>query len=122
MTSFRVHSFFGFMNRLPYVLLGSLGFRIRLKPVVASLALQLHVTHPPARRNPAFFESLSDRALRLLLMPGNRQNGIRSVERFSRNPKSRDVSLANNPSSRIPGMSISHAPPGSAINIRPVVR
>ena len=82
MTSFRVHSFLGFMNRLPYLLLGSLGSRIRLKPVVACLALQLHVTHPPARRNPAFFESLSNRALRLLLMPGKRQNGIRSVERF----------------------------------------
>ena len=82
MTSFRIQSFFGLMNRLPYLLLGSLGSRIRLKPVVASLALQLQVTHPPARRNPAFFESLSNRALRLLLMPGNRQNGIRSVERF----------------------------------------
>ena len=82
MTSFRVHSFLGFMNRLPYLLLGSLGSRIRLKPVVACLALQLHVTHPPARRNPAFFESPSNRALRLLLMPGKRQNGIRSIERF----------------------------------------
>lgn len=69
MTPFPVHSFFGFMNRLPYLLLGSPGSRIRLKCVVACLALKLRATHPPARRNPASLQSRSNRALRLLLMP-----------------------------------------------------
>lgn len=82
MTSFRVHSFFGLMNRLPYLLLGSLALESASSRWWRGLALQLHVTHPPARRNPAFFESLSNRARRLLLMPGKRQNGIRPVERF----------------------------------------
>jgi hypothetical protein len=122
MTSFRVHSFFGLMNRLPYLLLGSLALESASSRWWRGLALQLHVTHHPARRNPAFFESLSNRALRLLLMPGQTAKRHSASRAISGNPKSSDVSLANHPSSRIPGVSISHAPPGSAVNIRAVVR
>src|SRR6187551_3948816 len=51
--AFLVHSFRGFMNGLPFLLLGSLCVRIRFKRVMARLALQFSVAHPPIRGNAA---------------------------------------------------------------------
>src|SRR5579885_2952840 len=79
--AFPVQSLAGFMNRLPFSLLGSLRTRIRFQRMVARLALQLCVTHPPARGNPALIQRLPHRAPGLLLMPAIAKTALRGQRR-----------------------------------------